>query len=83
MTPEGAAPAGSPLKAVPIERTSKRLKAQALVANLAAIVGTVWVVTAVSLGTSSPAGIAIGVLLLVGGLVWSIVVRISIWWHHE
>ena len=58
--------------------TSKKLKAQQLLATLAVIVGVIWTMGEADSGSSS----GIGALILVGGFVWFVVVRIRMWWHH-
>ena len=66
-----------------IERTSKPLKAQGCLSCIVIAVGTVVMIAAFS-GNEPNAGAAIlaGILLFFG-LVWAIVTRIRVWWHHE
>ena len=69
--------AGAPLTTV--QETSKKLKLHTLISILAIIIGVVWWI-----GTpegNEPSGIAI--LLVAGGLVWYLVTRFRIWWHHK
>ena len=61
--------------------TSKRLKLHSLLA-LALLVfgaGLVWASISAGAETPSPTG---GVMAFVG-LVWMIVTRVRIWWHHD
>tara|TARA_R110002073_G_scaffold44656_4_gene123741 strand:+ start:5811 stop:6134 length:324 start_codon:yes stop_codon:yes gene_type:complete len=61
--------------------TSKSLKLQSLIAGIIFIVGMFMVIG------SDPApddnGAGIGSLLLVVGVLWYIVTRFRIWWHHK
>lgn len=69
-----------------IERTSKTLKGQVLASVLLLICGmfTTCVSTAIARETHGAGGVAqLGLLMFLGGLVWFIVTRIRIWWHHE
>ena len=58
---------------VTTQRTSKPLKAQILIASLIVIIGSLL------LWTRSA---AIGLLMVVVGLLWFIIARIVIWWCH-
>jgi DNA-directed RNA polymerase subunit M/transcription elongation factor TFIIS len=63
---------------VTIQRTSKPLKAQKLMAIGAMCLGLLVAMA----GEKSSVALAVGGILLVGGLVWLIVTRVRIWWHH-
>jgi len=64
-----------------VQATSKRLKAQMLLAALSLSVGIVWVILAAN--ASEPTSLAVPTSLFVGGLVWYAITRFRIWWHHE
>ncbi len=68
-----------PVSATTVERTSKQLKLHQVVSVLFIIVGGVWVYSASNAGTSP----GVGAWFLGIGLVWYIVTRIRIWWHHK
>lgn len=90
LPPPPAAPSPPPASArqpqppVVIERTAKTLKAQLLAASL--IMGTGLLALLVLCGTGglvdNPAGTLIAAALAALGLIWSLAVRFSIWWHH-
>lgn len=61
------------------QRTSKILKLQIALANLAAIVGGAWWIFDLMMKNESGFGSAI----LGIGLVWRVVTGILIWWFHE
>jgi hypothetical protein len=71
---------------VTIEKTSKSLKLQQLLGLACILSGLVIVAAAASAkepGSQEPnPAITVGSLLFVGGLVWRIVTRLRIWWHH-
>lgn len=58
--------------------TSKALKLQTLLAVVTLIMGGV----ALWLGQDLGWDPAIGAMLLAGGAIWYIAVRLRIWWHH-
>lgn len=62
-----------------IQQTSKRLKKQIIYSALAIITG---IITSVS-GYRSSAAVTIGILITIIGLIWLIVAKIKIWWHHK
>jgi len=63
-----------------IQETSKKLKLQALISGLVFIIGMVWLIGAPKTpGSFNPAP----VIVMLGGLVWFIVIRIKTWWHHK
>ncbi len=65
------------------QETSKKLKLQIIFSSVIFWVGVVWIFIAIEQekngGESSPVP---GLLLLVG-MVWYIVTRLRIWWHHK
>jgi hypothetical protein len=82
--PARAAPQGAaaPQRAQTIELTSKKYKAQQLLATLTIVLGMLTTCVATSAG-SGGSGAPFGVMFFFGGLVWFIVVRFLIWWDHE
>lgn len=72
-----ASAAGAQL--VTIQETSKKLKLQTLISVAVVIVGVVWAMGQSE--SSEPSGIP--AILIFSGLVWFIVTRIRIWWHHK
>lgn len=69
------------VKAQTIELTSKRFKKQQLIAAAVTFIG-VFIMVMSSVNNSS-GGSTFGALLMFGGLIWSVVVRTKIWWHHK
>lgn len=87
-TPRAAPPPAVLIAAPPvqtIERTSKALKGQVLASALLAIAGMFMTCAtrAAPAQDRIPAIGQFGALLFVGGIVWFIVTRIRIWWHHD
>lgn len=83
------APSASPMPVrghVTIEKTSKSLKAQQLWGLLCIVLGLMMVGIGASSsqsGSNGPNGIAmVGAPLFLLGVVWRIVTRVRIWWHH-
>lgn len=67
---------GTPLTTT--QSTSKRLKMHSLLSGLSFIIGML-------MAMGSPPGsngAAMGVFICLVGLVWFMVTRIRIWWHH-
>jgi hypothetical protein len=75
-------PADAPI--VTTQLTSKVFKRQQLWAALLIIVSLVGIMApqATGAGERSVGWGAIWILGLLGGLIWFLVVRIRIWWHH-
>lgn len=73
--PVGGNP-GRPLAT--IQQTSKALKGQILAAVCMMLLG---IGACCVSGPYEQAG-GIGVLLAVGGLIWWIILRVEVWWHH-
>jgi len=62
-----------------VEQTSKKYKLQQLLSSLLAI-GSLMVMI---IGSGLESGVAaFGILGLIVGLIWFIVVRFLTWWHH-
>lgn len=68
---------GTPL--LTTQLTSKALKKQQVFASLLVLVS---IVGALAGSSAYPAVAALCVLGLLGGLIWLLVVRMRIWWHH-
>jgi len=64
-----------------VEQTSKRYKLQQLLSSLL-IIGSIIVLTVAHSGSEPSEAAAFGVLGLVVGFIWFIVVRFMTWWHH-
>lgn len=64
-----------------IQETSKKFKIQTIISVSFIIVGAVWLIGESS-GSSSEATGVPG-LLTFAGLVWYIINRFRIWWHHK
>ena len=64
---------------VTTERMRKRFKGQLLIAGLMTFTGGIWFIASNAAGSLSPWSI----LLFCVGLLWWIMTRASIWWHHE
>lgn len=66
-------------KTTTTQLTSKRLKLQQLLATLMAVVGIIGLVAVAQEPGAN--GTLWGVLLFLG-ILWFIVTRVRIWWHH-
>ena len=67
-----------------IERTGKRFKLQQLLCGfllLSAI--ALFVFGCAHGGEGGMLAIAMGVLLLIVGVLWAVLIRFLIWWHHS
>jgi len=65
-----------------IEQTSKKYKLQQLLSSLL-VIGSVIVLIVDSSGNKPTSGAAaFGILGLIVGFIWFIVVRFLTWWHH-
>jgi uncharacterized membrane protein YvbJ len=64
-----------------IELTSKRYKLQKLLSIFASIIGLIIMAIASDSGYSGTQ--SLGGLLLFVGIIWYIVIRCKIWWHHK
>ena len=70
--------AGTQIKT--IQETSKKFKLQTLISVSLIIIGVIWVIPMVNAPQSNP---TIPILLICIGLIWYIVNRFRIWWHHK
>ena len=75
----GSMGAGTPLATTQL--TSKRLKIQIVYSSLAFWIGVLWLVIS-CLGEEETASPLAGILLTIG-MIWYIVTKIRIWWHHK
>ena len=69
----------SPSTARTVELTSKRLKLHTMLSVMLLIVGGVWLWVAID----ADADAMIPGWLTFIGIVWYVVTRIRIWWHHK
>jgi len=64
-----------------IEKTSKTLKAQGCLSALVLFVGIVLLVSGI---VKSVSGMQVfGAVAIVVGLLWHIITKIRVWWHHD
>ncbi len=80
----GSKAAGVPLTTV--QETSKKLKLHIIIASILFWVGVVWLfvgINAAEQGGEQSEQFVISILLLFVGLVWYVVTRFRIWWHHK
>ena len=67
-----------------VEQTSKKYKLQQLLSSLLIIVSVIMIADSSSEGADSSSEVAVsGILGLIVGLIWFIVVRFLTWWHHS
>ena len=66
-----------------IQETSKRLKLHIIFSSLFFLVGVIWVIGSVNSASASGEPSPIPGLLIFIGLIWYIVTRFRIWWHHK
>ena len=74
--------AGAPIKT--IQETSKKLKLQILISSLVFWVGVIWIfaeINGAKYSADDPSSIP--ALMIFVGLVWYLVTRFRIWWHHK
>lgn len=75
----GSVGAGTPL--VTTQLTSKRLKTQIALSALMFCIGAIWAFVGANVDeNASPSPVAI--IISIVGIIWFIVTRIRIWWHH-
>ena len=73
---------GTPLST--IQQTSKRLKAHIIFSSLAFWIGLVWLLIVINSDSKTPdTSTPIPVLLLLIGLIWFLITKFRIWWHHK
>jgi uncharacterized membrane protein YvbJ len=70
--------AGAPLTTV--QETSKKLKLQIIIASVIFWLGFIWAI--MKFQADEPPGTAPVVLVLIG-MVWYLVTRFRVWWHHK
>lgn len=82
----GAPVGGEDRQPVVVEQTAKHWKGHILAGLGTAIVGLVIAVIAPLVGTPPrghmDAGMVLGVVMLLGGILWFIGAAIGAWWHH-
>ena len=61
-----------------VERTGKNLKGQMVICWMAFVLGIITVFSAKETGDRQ-----IGVWIILGTIVWYVVIKLSVWWHHE
>ena len=64
-----------------VQETSKKFKLQAMISVTLFIIGAVWLYAQVDSAEADPSPLA--TLFMLVGLVWYIVNRFRIWWHHK
>ena len=65
-----------------IEQTSKKYKLQQLLSSLLVIGSVIAMIVGFSGNEPSSGAVSFGILGLIVGLIWFIVVRFLTWWHH-
>jgi hypothetical protein len=65
-----------------IQETSKQLKLHVLISALLFWVGFIWSIVGASGGVGD-ANIALAMLMCITGMVWYLVTKIRVWWHHK
>ena len=74
--------AGTPLTTV--QQTSKKLKLHYLISVFLIIIGLMWIfIPASSEGSGQQQNWMVPLLMPFVGLVWSIVTKFRVWWHHK
>jgi uncharacterized membrane protein YvbJ len=80
--PISTIPAGQKVEDVQtIQQTSKRFKKQIIIAVILLIGGII--VLAIGADGKRYGLAGVGILAIILGVVWYIIVRIRIWWHHK
>lgn len=77
----GSKAAGAPLTTV--QETSKKLKLHIIISSIIFWMGVVWLFVNINAAKQGGEPSAIPGLLLFIGVVWYIVTRFRIWWHHK
>ena len=73
---------GTPLST--IQQTSKKLKAHIIFSSLAFWIGVIWLLIFINSDPKTPnASPTIPVLLLLTGMIWFLITKFRIWWHHK
>ena len=73
--------AGATLRTVQL--TSKKLKLQSLISAVLAVIGFIWLMIATNTAPEGEELSAWPSLLLTVGVIWFLVTRVRIWWHHK
>jgi predicted RNA-binding Zn-ribbon protein involved in translation (DUF1610 family) len=63
-----------------IQQTSKRLKGQIILSAICFFMGLFWF--SIGFGAPPPFNF-MGLLLMLGGIIWYLVTKAKIWWHHK
>ena len=80
--PITAAGAGTPIQT--IQKTSKRLKAQSLMAGvLVAFSGIVVILSSFAVSEAHSPMPTFPIILFMAGVIWYVTVKVRTWWHHE
>jgi len=64
-----------------VQETSKKFKLQTLISVSLIIIGVVWLISVSNNPQSEPSAMP-GLFIFIG-LVWYIINRFRIWWHHK
>jgi len=72
---------------VTTQTTSKSLKTEIMLSSVVFWSGIVWAFSSNAAHDSSSVGVSLSglspTLMIVFGLIWYLVTKIRIWWHHE
>ena len=79
--PIGSEGIGTPLTTTQL--TSKRLKIHIIFSALAFWIGLIWFICGFAADQNNPSPSPVAVILLIVGMVWYIITKIRIWWHHK
>lgn len=66
-----------------IQETSKKLKLHVLLSSIVFWIGVVWLIVGINAAKQDEELSAIPVILMFVGVVWYVVTRYRIWWHHK
>ena len=67
-----------------VQETSKKLKVHILISSIIFWVSLIWVGVSVNAAKENPeAPIGIAMLFLTVGIIWYVVAKLRIWWHHK
>ncbi len=72
---------GAPLTT--IQGTSKRLKLHVILSSIVFWIGVVWLIVGINTAKEGEQSSAVPVIFLLVGVVWYVVTRYRIWWHHK
>ena len=75
---------GSGVNLRTVQETSKKFKLQSLISISLFIIGAVWVYVSMNTVTgqvTEPSNTGMSVMLI--GMIWYIINRLRIWWHHK